>query len=132
MTGGGAEVSDKTGEAFEAWDGYISGVNLELEPPSTPQGENGRQKSGVEFAAQTPRQSGAAALHARILQAWRTVEFADDEEDSLVEIRLEAVEDGTRLTLHHSQLPAHGAQYEQGWIDNYFEPMKAYFGELGS
>ena len=99
MTGGGAEVSDKTGEAFEAWDGYISGGNLELEPG------------------------------ARILQAWRTVEFADDEGDFVVEIRLEAVEGGTRLTLHHSQLPAHGAQYEQGWIDNYFEPMKAYFGD---
>lgn len=99
MTGGGAQVSDKPGDSFDAWDGYISGANLELEPG------------------------------ARILQRWRTIEFADDEEDSLLELRLEPVEGGTRLTLRHSHLPAHGAQYKQGWIDNYFEPMKAYFSK---
>lgn len=97
MTGGGAEVSDQVGGLFEAWDGYISGTNLELEP--------GR----------------------RILQAWRTVEFASDEEDSRLEVLLEPAEGGTKLTLRHSQLPPHGEQYEQGWIDSYFEPMKAYF-----
>lgn len=97
MTGGSAQVSAKAGESFEAWDGYITGTNLELEPG------------------------------ARILQAWRTTEFADDEKDSRLEILLEPAEGGCRLTLHHSNLPAHGAQYEQGWIDNYFAPMQAYF-----
>ncbi len=98
MTGGHADVNGDVGASFSAWDGYIQGTNLELEPG------------------------------ARILQRWRTSEFADDEEDSLLEIRFEAEEDGTRVTIHHSQLPPHGEIYEQGWISSYFEPMKSFFG----
>ncbi len=56
MTGAAAEVSDKVGGTFTAWDGYISGKNIELEPGK------------------------------RIVQAWRTVEFSDDEPDSQLEI----------------------------------------------
>ena len=33
MTGGEAECSNELGGTFTAWDGYISGQNLELEPP---------------------------------------------------------------------------------------------------
>lgn len=97
MTGGSAEVSDKIGETFTAWDGYISGKNIELE-------------AGV-----------------RMLQTWRTVEFAENEPDSLLEITFETHAEGALLTIRHSNLPAHGTQYEQGWIDNYFDPMKSYF-----
>ena len=97
MTGSPARVSSKVGEEFEAWDGYIHGKNLELEPG------------------------------ARILQSWRTVEFDPSEPDSLLEIVFEPAQNGTKVTLHHSKLPAHGSQYEQGWIDSYFEPMKEYF-----
>ena len=32
MTGGKAEFSAEPGASFTAWDGYITGVNLELEP----------------------------------------------------------------------------------------------------
>jgi uncharacterized protein YndB with AHSA1/START domain len=97
MTGGQAETSPESGAPFTAWDGYIQGRNLELTPPS------------------------------RIVQAWRTTEFADSDPDSILEIRFEPVEEGTRLTIHHSQLPSHGTVYEQGWIDNYFIPMREYF-----
>lgn len=97
MTGAGAVVSDKPGEDFQAWDGYITGRNLELEP--------GR----------------------RILQTWRTVEFADDEPDSRLEITFQVVPDGTLVTIHHSDLPPHGMQYEQGWHESYFDPMLDYF-----
>jgi activator of HSP90 ATPase len=97
MTGSPAGVSAKTGEAFEAWDGYIFGTNLELEPGK------------------------------RILQTWRTTEFDPSEQDSLVEIIFEPVLNGTKVTIHHSKLPAHGSQYQQGWIDFYFQPMKEYF-----
>ena len=97
MTGGAADVNDETGASFTAWDGYIQGVNLELEPG------------------------------ARILQRWRTTEFAADEEDSLLEVLFAAEEGGTRLTVRHSQLPPHGQIYEQGWVTSYFEPMKAFF-----
>jgi uncharacterized protein YndB with AHSA1/START domain len=97
MTGGLAEVSANVGETFEAWDGYIQGENLELAYPS------------------------------RILQHWRTTEFDETEKDSRLEILLEPVGEGTKVTLRHTALPEHGMQYQQGWIDAYFIPMKGYF-----
>ena len=45
----------------------------------------------------------------------------------VIEITLEAVGDLTKLTLLHTELPPHGMQYEQGWVENYFEPMIEYF-----
>ncbi len=99
MTGAEADVSAEVGGSFSAWDGYIEGENLELVP--------GR----------------------RILQAWRTVEFAPEEPNSTLEILFEPAEHGTKITIHHTQLPAHGMQYKQGWIDSYFEPMRLYFGQ---
>ena len=32
MTGGTAHTSTDVGASFDAWDGYITGTNLELEP----------------------------------------------------------------------------------------------------
>lgn len=99
MTGSPASVSAKVGESFEAWDGYIRGKNLELEAPR------------------------------RILQQWRTSEFTESEEDSLLEVLFEAVENATRVTIRHFELPDHGMQYQQGWIDSYFTPMQEYFAK---
>jgi activator of HSP90 ATPase len=101
MTGGAAETSAEPDASFTAWDGYIQGRNLELEPPR------------------------------RIVQSWRTAEFEQSEPDSRLEVLFEPAEGGTRLTIRHTNLPAHGAQYEQGWVDNYFEPMTRYFGPTG-
>ncbi len=98
MTGGEAKVSAVKGERFRAWDGYIKGQNLELEEPR------------------------------RILQHWRTSEFQDSDEDSLLELLFEAEGSGTRVTVRHSNLPDHGMRYRQGWVEAYFNPMKAYFG----
>ncbi len=97
MTGGPAEASSDVGAEFRAWDGYISGRNLELEP--------GR----------------------RILQTWRTQEFQESDEDSQLEITLDSVPDGTELTIKHTKLPDDGMHYKDGWVEHYFEPMKAYF-----
>jgi uncharacterized protein YndB with AHSA1/START domain len=97
MTGGTAEASSEVGGEFNAWDGYISGKNLGLEPGK------------------------------RILQSWRTQEFENSEADSELEIVLEGVPEGTRLCLKHTKLPDHGMQYKDGWVEHYFEPMKAYF-----
>ena len=99
MTGSPARVSAKVGGKFEAWNGYIQGKNLELEPSN------------------------------RILQLWRTSEFKDSDEDSLLEVLLESTEYGTKIKIRHSQLPEHGRQYQQGWRDAYFTPMKAYFSK---
>jgi activator of HSP90 ATPase len=98
MTGGLAAVSAKVGDSFEAWDGYIKGRNLVLEDSK------------------------------RIIQQWRTSEFEEGEKDSLLEIFLEEENEGTRITIRHSELPEHGMQYKQGWVDSYFNPMKEYFG----
>jgi activator of HSP90 ATPase len=97
MTGSPATFSDEVGEEFEAWDGYIQGKNLDLVPRKC------------------------------IVQSWRTSEFSDDEPDSRIEITLEPIGEKTRLTLKHTGLPPHGGQYEQGWVESYFEPMQEYF-----
>ena len=98
MTGGVAKVSAEVGGTFEAWDGYIEGRNLVLEPSK------------------------------RIIQQWRTSEFTEEEKVSLLEIFFEEENEGTRITIRHSELPEHGMQYKQGWVDSYFNPMKEYFG----
>jgi uncharacterized protein YndB with AHSA1/START domain len=100
MTGGGpAEVDPVVGGRFSAWDGYISGQTLELEPPR------------------------------RMLQAWRTTEFPDGSADSLLEVLIEPAPGGARLTLRHSKIPAGQSEsYRKGWQDYYFKPMREYFG----
>ena len=91
-------MSDEIGAEVSAWAGYITGRNLELVP-----GE-------------------------RIVQSWRTTQFADEHEDSIITITLEDVDGGTLLTLVHSNVPQGQTIYEQGgWQDYYFEPMKEYF-----
>ncbi len=98
MTGGTAQIDPKVGGQFNAWDGYITGTTLELEP------------------------------YHRIVQSWRTAEFPADAPDSKLEIVLEDSVDGAKLTLKHSNIPAgQGSAYEHGWEENYFEPMKEYF-----
>jgi activator of HSP90 ATPase len=98
MTGGATKIDPSVGGTFNAWDGYITGTTLELEP------------------------------YRRIVQSWRTVEFPADAPDSRLEILLEEQPDGTCLTLKHSEIPAgQGSAYESGWVDNYFDPMKDYF-----
>lgn len=103
MTGGAAQIDPIVGGRFNAWDGYITGTTLELEPQR------------------------------RIVQSWRTTEFPDDAPDSRLELALEAVAGGTKLTLKHSHIPTgQGASYESGWVENYFEPMKTHFSKSGS
>ena len=98
MTGSAAKATGRVGSRFSAWDGYISGKTLELKP------------------------------HTRILQSWRTTEFAAEEPDSILEILLAEAKGGTRVTLNHSDIPAgHGPEYKKGWIDFYFKPMKEFF-----
>ena len=43
-----------------------------------------------------------------------------------VEVLLEPCPEGTRVTLHHTNVPdGHTSYRDGGWQDNYFEPMKA-------
>jgi len=97
MTGGEAQCSKEVGDEFSAWDGYISGKNLSL-------------KTNIE-----------------IVQAWRTTEFGEEDKDSILTLTFEEVEQGCLLTLFHEEIPDGQPDYQQGWIDHYFEPMKDYF-----
>ncbi len=98
MTGAEATASAEEGGSFTAWDGYISGTNVELRRPD------------------------------RVVLDWRTADFSDDEPDSRVTLTLTLTGSRTRVDLRHENLPAHGGRYEQGWVDFYFTPMRAHFG----
>jgi uncharacterized protein YndB with AHSA1/START domain len=84
MTGGEAEIDPRVGGRFRAWDGYITGETLELEPPS------------------------------RIVQSWRTSDFSDDDGDSRIEVTFAPDGDATRLTIHHTAVPDGQDGYEEG------------------
>lgn len=97
MTGGDALITEDVDDKYTAWDGYIWGTTLELK-------EN-------EY----------------IRQSWRTADFEEDQEYSTIEIFLESVDDGTKISIKHTGLGDADEKYKQGWVENYFEPMKEYF-----
>lgn len=99
MTGAPATGEPRVGARFTAWEGYIEGETLELEPPR------------------------------RIVQSWRTSEFPVGAPSARLELELIEVADGTQLTLVHTRIPAgQGERYETGWEEFYFAPMRAWFG----
>lgn len=99
MTGGKATVeSREVGGRYTAWDGYIDGSHVALEP-------------GV-----------------RIVQSWRSDDFPADAVDSLLEVRLAPEADGTRITLRHSDVPeGQGPGLLEAWDEYYLVPMEAFF-----
>jgi len=98
MTGTECTIDPRPGAEYVAGDGYITGKTVALDP--------GR----------------------RIVQTWRTVEFPDSDPDSEIEVLLEPEDGGTRLTLHHRNVPDGQLGYEHGgWQENYFDPMRDYF-----
>ena len=97
FTGSPASIDNRVGGAFTAWDGYISGEILELEK------------------------------NRRIRQRWRTTEFSDTDEDSLLEIEFIEKDGKTTIRLTHSNLPEGTEEdYKQGWKEFYFAPLKEY------
>jgi activator of HSP90 ATPase len=95
MTGSPAKVTAVQGRPFSAWDGYISGKNLELKPGKL------------------------------IVQSWRTTDFPEDAPDSHLEIELVKKGKGTLIKLSQTGIPSGQAgEYRQGWKDYYFKPMK--------
>ena len=66
----------------------------------------------------------------RIVQSWRTTKFTKQDPDSRIEVLLETIPEGTRLTLHHTNVPdGHTGYQDGGWQQHYFDPMKQYFSE---
>jgi uncharacterized protein YndB with AHSA1/START domain len=98
FTGATATCDPTVGGKFTAWDGYISGRNLEL-------------------------QKGK-----RIVQEWSTVEWPKGYPPSALELTFRKVKDGTEVRMVHSHVPEEQAdEYRQGWIDNYWDLLKDYF-----
>lgn len=99
LTGGAAEIRNELNSEYTAWDGYITGKLTELVP------------------------------NQKIVQTWRTSEFAEGHEDSILEIKLEPSSNGTLLTLIHTQLADAEAveKYTSGWQLHYIEPMIEYY-----
>ena len=97
FTGAKATCDARVGGKFTSWDGYITGVNLELEP--------GR----------------------RIVQEWKTTEWPPASPPSRLEWTFAEKSGGTEVTMVHSQVPASQAEsYRKGWIDYYWVPLKQY------
>jgi len=95
FTGEDASISRKVGGAISAYGGYITGTNLELV----------RDK--------------------KIVQAWHASDWPAVHM-SRVTFNLAPVRGGTRLTFTHRGVPEDQvASIKQGWIDNYWLPLRA-------
>jgi uncharacterized protein YndB with AHSA1/START domain len=98
FTGSPATTSARKGATFTAWDGYITGKNLEL------------------------------ARGKKIVQEWRTTEWPDGYPVSRLELTLTEKKGGTELEMVHSKVPAEQvADYSSGWKSAYWDPLKEYF-----
>jgi activator of HSP90 ATPase len=88
------------GQAFTAGDGYITGEYELIEADK------------------------------KVVASWSTTEWPRGHAASKIEFVLEEAPNGTELVLTHSGLPPSQAeQYRQGWVDNYWTPMRAAFGQ---
>jgi activator of HSP90 ATPase len=97
FSGEKAKISRQVGGAIMAYDEYITGKNIELVPDK------------------------------KIVQDWRAADWPEGF-FSRVAFELSAIPEGTRLKFTHTGLPeGTEEEFTQGWIDNYWEPMKRYF-----
>ena len=88
------------GGKMTAWDGYIFGKYLELEPGK------------------------------RIVQEWTTTDWVEGYGPSRLELTLCKVPEGTELVMVNSDVPEEQAdEVADGWIEFYWEPLKKYFSE---
>lgn len=93
-----AVIEKKVGSKFTAGDGYIEGEIKQM------------------------------ILSKKITMTWRTTDFPEGSEDSLLEVNFEGNGESTKVILVHANLPeGEGKKYRKGWKDNYFTPMKEYF-----
>jgi activator of HSP90 ATPase len=100
FTGSPATTSARKGATFTAWEGYITGKNLEL------------------------------VKGKKIVQDWRTTEFPDEYPFSRLELTLAPKRGGTELKMVHSKVPADQVdEYTQGWKSSYWDPLKKYFAQ---
>ena len=99
FTGGKAQISREVGGAYTAYDDYIAGKNIELVPDK------------------------------KIVQDWRAVDWPGR---LFLPHYLEfsAVPEGSAHGFHTCGSAGKAPkEFTQGWTENYWEPMKAYFAK---
>ena len=100
FTGSKATCDPKVGGEFTAWDGYISGRNLEL--------EKGK----------------------KIVQEWLTTDWPDGYPPSRLELTFKKTKEGTEIAMNHSNIPAEQTdELAEGWNEFYWKPLKEYFAK---
>ena len=98
ITGAKAACNARVGAKFTAWDGYISGKNVE------------------------------PTKGKKIVQEWQTSEWPEGYGPSILEISFKKIGSDTEVSLVQSKVPASQAKdYDKGWHDFYWNPMKEYF-----
>lgn len=98
FTGSEAKCSARVGGKFTAWDKYISGKNIRLVKDKL------------------------------IVQEWKTSEWPEGYEPSILKISLKREGEGTKLTMIQTRVPASQVdRYDKGWYESYWEPLKQYF-----
>ena len=98
FTGSKAICDPKIGGEFTAWDGYISGRNLEL------------------------------VKGKKIVQEWSTTDWPDKFPPSRLELTFKEAKGGTEISMIHSNVPVEQADdLAEGWNEYYWKPLKEYF-----
>jgi activator of HSP90 ATPase len=97
FTGSKATCDAKVGGSFTAWDGYISGKNLEL--------EKGK----------------------KIVQEWITSDWPQCYPPSRLELIFKKLENCTEISMIHSGVPKEKVEdLKNGWINFYWNPLENY------
>lgn len=97
VTGAKATISNKIGGNFSAYDGYITGVNVDLLPGK------------------------------RIVQAWRGEDFPDGIFSIASFLLVLTKDGGTELTLTHRGVPKNLIpEIEKGWKEHYWDKMNSF------
>ncbi len=98
FTGSVANVQARVGTKFNAWDGYIHGMVMELDPPH------------------------------HIVKSWRASDFPQAHPMSRLQIDLTPTSDGgTTLEMRHTGLPeSMVGDYDNGWHEHYWKPLRAW------
>ncbi|HXX87528.1 MAG TPA: SRPBCC domain-containing protein [Candidatus Acidoferrum sp.] len=98
FTSSKATSDPRVGGEFTAWDGYITGKNLEL--------EKGK----------------------KIVQEWSNTDFPDNFPPSKLELTFKKTAKGTQISMIHSNVPSEQAdELLEGWTEFYWKPLKEFF-----
>jgi activator of HSP90 ATPase len=98
FTRSNVDIQKKVGSSFTAVDGYVQGELKQM------------------------------ILSRQITMSWRTTDFPEGSEDSLVTVNFENLDGSTKVIVVHENLPeGDGKKYRKAWKDNYFVHMKEYF-----